>query len=254
MAKRFADTNKYKKPFMRGLPGPYKLLWDYLYLECDHGGVWHKDFEVAQLYIGKDMPIDEKKALELFNAGQDRVRVNDENTKWLILGFAEFQYGKLNPMSKIHAGAIIAFEKFGLEPPLAFPKPERVDPTLKDKDRDMAKEKPLMAEPIFSRTEAFEQIWAKYPVKDGRKEAERLFNTTVADAKDFVRIQKALNNYLRSPKVKNGFVKNGSTWFGNWNDWVDYKGEANGAKQERGGDGAGLDALLEREARSRGLG
>lgn len=114
MAKRFADTNKYKKPFMRGLPGPYKLLWDYLYLECDHAGIWHKDFEVAQLYIGKDMPVNESEALKLFNAGQERIRVSDDKSKWFLIGFAEFQYGKLNPASKIHAGAITAFEKFGL--------------------------------------------------------------------------------------------------------------------------------------------
>lgn len=242
MAKRFADTNKYKKPFMRGLPGPYKLLWDYLYLECDHAGVWHKDFEVAQLYIGKDMPVNEAKALELFNAGQERVRVSDDATKWLLVGFAEFQYGKLNPMSKIHIGAILAFEKFGMKPPLAFPQSERVDLTLKDKDKamDTDKDKPL----LFSREKAFEQVWAKYPVKDGRKEAERLFNASVGSADDFVRIQKALNNYLRSPKVKGGFVKNGSNWFANWQDWVDYKGEQNaGARTAASSD---LDALFDR--------
>jgi hypothetical protein len=227
---------------MRGLPGPYKLLWDYLYLECDHAGVWHKDFEVAQLYIGKDMPVNEQEALRLFNAGQERIRVSDDGEKWFLIGFAEFQYGKLNPASKIHAGAIVAFEKFGIEPPLLYPKIQRVAPTLKDKDTDkeMAKEKPL-----FSRDQAFEQLWAKYPVKDGRKEAERLFNATVADANDFSRIQKALNNYLRSPKVKGGFVKNGSNWFANWQDWVDYKGE-NHAGKSGAGAGTDLDALFDR--------
>lgn len=238
MAKRFADTNKYKKPFMRSLPGPYKLLWDYLYLECDHAGVWHKDFEVAQLYIGKDMEVTEKKALELFNSGQERIRVSDDGSKWLLLGFAEFQYGKLNPMSKIHAGAIKAFEKFGLEPPLAFPKDERVSPTLKDKDKDKDKEK------AFSRSQAFEQIWSRYPNKDGRKEAERLFNASVDSPEELARITRALNNYLRSPKVRNGFIKNGSTWFANWQDWVDYKGESHaGGKPATSSD---LDALFER--------
>lgn len=234
MAKRFADTNKYKKPFMRGLPGPYKLLWDYLYLECDHAGVWHKDFEVAQLYIGKDMPVNEAKALELFNAGQERIRVNQDGDKWLIMGFADFQYGKLNPMNRVHHAAISALTKFGVTPSIGATE------APVDKDKDKAVDKPL----VFSREKAFEQVWAKYPVKDGRKEAERLFNATVGNADDLVRIQKALNNYLRSPKVKGGFIKNGSNWFANWQDWVDYKGEQNaGTKQPTSSE---LDALFDR--------
>lgn len=245
MAKRFADTNKYKKPFMRGLPGPYKLLWDYLYLECDHAGVWHKDFEVAQLYIGKDMPVNEAKAIELFNAGQERIRVNKDGDKWFIMGFADFQYGKLNPMNRVHHAAILALQKFGVTPSQGATQA----PVDKDKDVDVVKDKPL----VFTREKAFEQIWAKYPVKDGRKEAERLFNATVGSADDFLRIQKALNNYLRSPKVRGGFIKNGSTWFANWQDWVDYKGEAHGggAKRDESSD---LDQLLEREAQSRSMG
>ena len=47
--KRFTDTDKYKKPFIRGLKGAYKLLWDYLYHECDNAGVWIDDFDVAQI-------------------------------------------------------------------------------------------------------------------------------------------------------------------------------------------------------------
>lgn len=244
MAKRFADTNKYKKPFMRGLPGPYKLLWDYLYLECDHAGVWHKDFEVAQLYIGKDMPVNEAQALKLFNEGQERIRLNADGDKWLIMGFADFQYGKLNPMNRVHHAAILALTKFGVTPSQGA----TIAPVDMDKDKAVVKDVI-----VFSREKAFEQIWAKYPVKDGRKEAERLFNATVGNADDLTRIQKALNNYLRSPKVRGGFVKNGSTWFANWQDWVDYKGEVHGAGTKRE-DSNDLDKLLERQTQERHMG
>ena len=27
---------------------------------------------------------------------------------------------------------------------------------------------------------------------------------------------------MQSKTVKNGYIKNGSTWFNNWQDWVDY--------------------------------
>jgi hypothetical protein len=237
MAKRFADTNKYKKTFMRSLPGPYKLLWDYLYLECDHAGIWHKDFEVAQIYLGRDMIVDETKALELFNAGQERVKVNEDGTKWFLVGFAEFQYGKLNPMSKVHVGAIAAFEKFGLKPPLGDNQtlPERLPSSLKDKDKDMVKAK----DKAFSQDDAFAEIWNQYPLKDGRREAERLFKSSVLNEKDQALIRKAISNYLNSRPVKNGFVKNATKWFADWQDWIEVKGENNA-----GSGSSSLDKLF----------
>ena len=69
----------------------------------------------------------------------------------------------------------------------------------------------------------FEEIWAKYPNKDGKKAAERYFLASVKTEKDWHDIQKALQNYLGSKKVKDGYIKNGSTWFNNWQDWIDYK-------------------------------
>jgi len=39
---------------------------------------------------------------------------------------------------------------------------------------------------------------------------------------DWLDIQRALGNYLRSETVKKGFIKNGSTWFNNWQDWINY--------------------------------
>lgn len=66
----------------------------------------------------------------------------------------------------------------------------------------------------------FDILWSKYPNKDGKKEAYRHFKTSVLTDKDFQDIQVALENYLSSEKVKKGFIKNGSTWFNNWRDWI----------------------------------
>lgn len=68
----------------------------------------------------------------------------------------------------------------------------------------------------------FKDIWDKYPNKDGKKLAERSFRASVRTEKDYQDIQTALGNYLKSEKVVKGFVKNGSTWFNNWRDWVDF--------------------------------
>jgi hypothetical protein len=47
MAKRFTDSEKWKKPFIKKLPMQYKLLWFYLLDDCNHAGVWQVDLEIA---------------------------------------------------------------------------------------------------------------------------------------------------------------------------------------------------------------
>lgn len=74
-------------------------------------------------------------------------------------------------------------------------------------------------EKTFNQDKAFEEIWEQYPCKDGKKPAKKHFLATVLTEDDYSRIQKSLNNYLNSSKVKNGYIKNGSTWFNQWGDF-----------------------------------
>ena len=79
----------------------------------------------------------------------------------------------------------------------------------------------------------FEQLWGRYPSRTGRKEAERHYRSSVRTPEDEAAIEVALTNYLGSGNVKRGYVKNGSTWFNNWRDWVEptefmMRGRANG--------------------------
>lgn len=114
MAKRFTDTNKYKKPFIRGLQGAYKLFWDYLYHDCDHAGIWIVDMEIAQLYVGKDMPINKTDALRFFNEGEKRIIEIDHGSKWFIPSFIEFQYGELSENNRAHNSVISILKKYNL--------------------------------------------------------------------------------------------------------------------------------------------
>ena len=72
---------------------------------------------------------------------------------------------------------------------------------------------------------SFDVIWTMYPQKSrvGKKAAVRHFEASVKTDQDFEDIQTALKNYLASDVVKKGFVQNGSTWFNQWRDWVDFK-------------------------------
>ena len=88
MAKRFSDTDKWKKPFIRSLQAPYKLLWLYILDDCDHAGVWQVDMEIANIKIGENL--NTETALKQFG---DKMTVFDSGEKWFIKEFIDFHYG-----------------------------------------------------------------------------------------------------------------------------------------------------------------
>lgn len=101
MAKRFTDTDKWKKPYIRGLQGAYKLLWLYILDDCDHAGIWQVDFEVASIRIGEQ--VNEKDAIEAFG---ERIEIFNDGTKWFIVDFVDFQYGPLSEKNRMHLSVI----------------------------------------------------------------------------------------------------------------------------------------------------
>ena len=140
MAKRFTDTEKWKKPFIRGLQGAYKLLWLYICDDCDHAGIWQVDIEVAQIRIGEK--IDSKEAVKSFD---EKIIIFDKGNKWFIPSFLEFQYPSgLNPDNRAHNSVIILLEKYSLRisnnKPLISPSEGSMDMDMvKDMDKDMVK-------------------------------------------------------------------------------------------------------------------
>lgn len=69
----------------------------------------------------------------------------------------------------------------------------------------------------------FENVWKEYPNRVGKKEALRHYKSTVKDADDAQDVLIALANYKEHLSV-NDWKKpqNGSTWFNNWQDWLDW--------------------------------
>lgn len=137
MAKRFTDTNKWRKPFIRTLQAPYKLLWFYILDDCDHSGIWIVDFEVAQIRIGE--PISEEEALKIF---ADKVTVFDNNERWFIPDFIEFQYGMLNESNRAHNSVINSLLKYKLinKNKVLISPLQGVKDKEMDKDKDKEKE------------------------------------------------------------------------------------------------------------------
>jgi len=226
MANRFTDSRKWDDPWFMELQPHYKILWIYLLDKCDHAGIYKHNPRLASFTIGYDY--DWKEVREVLKT---RI-VETKKGNWFIPKFIQFQYGTLNPENRVHKSAIDRLEKEG-----AYKGHQSPLNGAKDKDKDKDKNKDSIYKSIKSKTDnqvsksiivnkdiytdRFEQIWSAYPNKDGKKLALKHFIATVKTDADWKNIQKALKNYTKSERVKKGFIKNGSTWFNNWQDWIE---------------------------------
>lgn len=129
MAKRFTDTEKLKRPWMRGLSIPHKVLWCYVLDCCDIAGVWYVDFGMASFVIGYDF--DRSVAEKAF---EKQIEVNGD--RWLIKDFISFQYGQMRPENKMFRNVqakLEAFKEGGSIP--------HISPINGAKDKDKEEEK-----------------------------------------------------------------------------------------------------------------
>ena len=191
MAKRFTDTEKWKKPFIRLLKAPYKLLWLYICDDCDHSGIWQVDIEVAEIRIGEKL--DYNKAIIFFN---DKIIPLDNGAKWFIPSFIEFQYPSgLSENNKAHTGIIKNLERYKNEienyKPLESPlQGDKVMVMVKDKVMDKDKVQVIM--PFTS--DNFIKYWDLW--KDFKKKQFKFTFATPqseqAALKDLVKISNGL--------------------------------------------------------------
>lgn len=139
MAKRFIDTDVFKKQFVRHLKASYKLLWIYITTDCNHAGIWECDFDVAQLRTGQK--IDKETAKKLF---KDKIVELDGGTKWFIPSFIEFQYGQLSEKNRAHSNVISILKKLELideQNNIKAPSKDLTSPLQGPKEKEKDKEK-----------------------------------------------------------------------------------------------------------------
>lgn len=117
MGKRFTDTEKWKKPWLRGLPMELKVAWFYILDDCDVAGLWQVDWEVLQIRTGCTST--EAQALEALGK---QVIVVDGGTKWFIPSFIEFQYGpQLSKTNNIYKSICRVLDRHDLWKHLTVP-------------------------------------------------------------------------------------------------------------------------------------
>ena len=268
MAKRLTDTEKWKKPFLRGLQGAYKLLWLYVCDDCDHAGIWQVDIEVAEIRVGEK--IDKEVAEKCL---KEKIVVFDGGKKWFIPTFIEFQYsGGLNPSNKAHGSVIQMLRKYNLVDgdlkPLPSPYVEN-EGAYKgltrgyegelDKDKDIAMDKEMdIDKDIGEEKKAinieFDVFWELYDKKRGDKDKleRKWFSLSDSDRRKVI---EHIPIYKKSEPDKQ-YRKDPSTYLNNksWNDEIIVK--TNGAyigTTSKTGKSTGLHqviASLEQDLRS----
>ena len=138
MAKRFTSTEKWSKEWFQNLSIKHKLLWYYLFENCDNVGLWSVNLSLASFQIGTKIKIEDLSAFD--------GRIVPFQDKYLIVDFISFQYGELSENCPAHKPVISKVSKLGLVEVIKKYKNDRVligyqYPTVLDMDMEMDKDK-----------------------------------------------------------------------------------------------------------------
>lgn len=259
MAKRFTDTEKWKKQWLRELTPTLKCFWFYLLDTCDQAGLWNVDLPLAEFCIGKKLPLYDK-ILSLFDG-----RILPVNkSKWWAVDFILFQYKcpmeSLNKNNRAHMSVINLITKYrltevflrglkGASKPLPIP-------SLGCKDKDKEQDKETDTTPAHAHEdqntsevdhpgpkkltldESFVLFWEAYPRKVGREKALKSWKSINPSTGKVLTILKAVENqgptFERAiaqakdeGKPKKHYIPHPTTWLnqGRWDDEIDDIGE-----------------------------
>ena len=114
MAKRYVDTEMWKKKWFRKLSPKMKNAWLYLITMCNHAGLYEVDIDLMSVFIGEKITED-----EVFRSGlATQVEILDDD-KWYLPKFIKFQYNvsspnELNPNNRVHKSVIEILNTHGL--------------------------------------------------------------------------------------------------------------------------------------------
>lgn len=195
---------------MRCLDAPYKLLWIYVYHDCNHAGIWEVEIDVANIRLKIETKIED--AVNIF---KEKIVIIDNNSKWFIPSFIDFQYGILNPENRAHNSVINILKQHSLISKQGAIKGLRSSlqgAMDKDKVKDMDKDK--------DKDSGFSDFWDKYNKKIDRVKTERKWDSLTVE--DRIEIMNVLGVYLKAtPEVK--YRKNPTTFLNN-RSWEDVEG------------------------------
>lgn len=229
MAKRFTDSNKWRNAWFRALPLKAKIVWVYLCDECDLGGVWKSDFELASFQVNFKFGLSDLKNWfgdKIFAFGEDNI---------LIVQFFEFQYGasKDTWMAKIRARERLEGFGFVVEDNKVIPSLTHSPPTIHDSGGrrlsigigiGIGKGKEGSASKKRITATDIEPIYKKYPRKEGKSAAFKKLISDLKTPEDLKAFEAAVAKYSAACEARgteSKFIKHFSTFANEWRDWLD---------------------------------
>jgi len=193
MAKRFTESTKWKKLWIRKLDPKYKLFWFYLLDNCDHAGIYDADIESASFHIG--IEYNKEEILETFN----RKIVPFKQDKWFIPKFVEYQYGELNENNRAHLSVINILTKYNL-----LGSNKALNSTLKgDKDKKQSKVKVKVkskADQILELKENLDILQDQFPEVYVKLEYDKFVDYLEANGKTYKNYNSGFKNWLRNDR------------------------------------------------------
>jgi len=204
MAKRFTETGKWKKKWIRELSPEMKLFWFYLLDNCDHAGIWEVDIELAAFQIG--IELDESEILNTFN----RKIVPFKPGKWFVPKFIVYQYGELNESNRAHLSVIKILTKYGLYKGLneveqgAYKKLEGAKDKDKDKELDKVKDKESKESQLLTIGIQLPELQKddRFKNRNVKKEFEDFKDYLLANNKKYSNYAAAFRRWLRNDNYR----------------------------------------------------
>ena len=204
MAKRFTETGKWKKKWIRELSPEMKLFWFYLLDNCDHAGIWEVDIELAAFQIG--IELDESEILNTFN----RKIVPFKPGKWFVPKFIVYQYGELNESNRAHLSVIKILTKYGLYKGLneveqgAYKKPEGAKDKDKLKELDKVKDKESKESQLLTIGIQLVELQKddRFKNRNVKKEFEDFKDYLLANNKKYSNYAAAFRRWLRNDNYR----------------------------------------------------
>jgi hypothetical protein len=140
MAKRFIDTDIWKKQWFRELPPKLKSVWLYLITNCNHAGIFEVDLGLMSFMLGAK--ITEKDISEHLG---EQITILNGGSKWYLHKFVKYQYGSLSSTNKAHKSVMDILNRYDIDLDNLDPSKTLSRPIegCKDKDKDKDKDKEL---------------------------------------------------------------------------------------------------------------
>ena len=230
MAKRFTDTDKWKKTWFRKLGPKVQHIWNYLCDSCDHAGIWEVDLGLLEFQTGVKISLEEIAAVF-----RGKVHVFDHGSKLWVIPFFDFQYGESKAEFKARISALKRLQKFNLADDAGYPLVtvtqdlEKTPGTVLDspsigigKGKGISK-KGGPGENKFD----FESLYSKYPRKEGKAAGLIQCRKQILTQETFDALSGAIDRYAAHCRATDQIVKHFSSFMGSektgypWQEWTD---------------------------------